>query len=246
MAAGSPPPPPPAARKATNVLTRKLGPAPVYVWIIAAAGLYLGYRYLAGGSTTASSGSSPASTGDTSGIPQTTSGGGGSADTGASGGGGATAADSLSADLLSTLIGNNGALAGQLADALTGASSVIAGLGSEALSNNGLLEQAIIASYTPAAGGAPSFATTSAAPAATQQAAPVGQPVAQGRATSTAVYTAPPSSGAQPKIALATIASDHPTTTTGAVTRYYTYKKDVPLKAGQTLHFTSGRGYYAA
>jgi len=27
---------------------------------------------------------------------------------------------------------------------------------------------------------------------------------------------------------------------------YYTYKKNVPLKAGQTLHFTSGKGYYAA
>lgn len=27
---------------------------------------------------------------------------------------------------------------------------------------------------------------------------------------------------------------------------YYTYKKNVPLKAGQTLHFTKGKGYYAA
>jgi hypothetical protein len=29
-------------------------------------------------------------------------------------------------------------------------------------------------------------------------------------------------------------------------TRYYTYKKNVPLRKGQTLHFTSGKGYYAA
>lgn len=28
--------------------------------------------------------------------------------------------------------------------------------------------------------------------------------------------------------------------------KYSTYKKDVHLKAGQTLHFTKGRGYYAA
>lgn len=28
--------------------------------------------------------------------------------------------------------------------------------------------------------------------------------------------------------------------------KYYTYKKDVPLKKGQTLHFTTGKGYYAA
>jgi hypothetical protein len=27
---------------------------------------------------------------------------------------------------------------------------------------------------------------------------------------------------------------------------YYTYKKNVPLKAGQTLHYTSNKGYYAA
>lgn len=25
---------------------------------------------------------------------------------------------------------------------------------------------------------------------------------------------------------------------------YYTYKKDVPLKKGQTIHFSAGRGYY--
>ena len=31
-----------------------------------------------------------------------------------------------------------------------------------------------------------------------------------------------------------------------APTRYYTYKKNVPLAAGQTLHFTKGKGYYAA
>jgi hypothetical protein len=30
------------------------------------------------------------------------------------------------------------------------------------------------------------------------------------------------------------------------VGRYYTYKRDVPLGPGQTVHFTSGRGYYAA
>lgn len=28
--------------------------------------------------------------------------------------------------------------------------------------------------------------------------------------------------------------------------RYYTLKKNVPLKKGQTLHYTKGRGYYAA
>ena len=31
-----------------------------------------------------------------------------------------------------------------------------------------------------------------------------------------------------------------------APVRYYTYKKNVPLNRGQTLHFTKGKGYYAA
>lgn len=31
-----------------------------------------------------------------------------------------------------------------------------------------------------------------------------------------------------------------------APARYYTYRKDVPLKPGQTVRFTAGRGYYAA
>jgi hypothetical protein len=41
-----------------------------------------------------------------------------------------------------------------------------------------------------------------------------------------------------------------PTTTakpqTSSIARYYTYKTQVPLAAGQTVHFTPGRGYYAA
>lgn len=35
-----------------------------------------------------------------------------------------------------------------------------------------------------------------------------------------------------------------PTVTTPS--RYYTYKRDVPLGRGQTVHFAAGRGYYAA
>lgn len=31
-----------------------------------------------------------------------------------------------------------------------------------------------------------------------------------------------------------------------AAVKYYTLKKNVPLKKGQTLHFTHGKGYYAA
>lgn len=43
-----------------------------------------------------------------------------------------------------------------------------------------------------------------------------------------------------------TIKSTVTSTIKPSVTRYYTYKRDVPLGPGQTVHFTSGRGYYAA
>jgi hypothetical protein len=33
---------------------------------------------------------------------------------------------------------------------------------------------------------------------------------------------------------------------TSAPTKYYTYKKNVPLKAGQSIHYTAKKGYYAA
>lgn len=37
------------------------------------------------------------------------------------------------------------------------------------------------------------------------------------------------------------------TKTAPAPTRqYYTYRKDVPLRPGQTIHFLAGKGYYAA
>jgi hypothetical protein len=35
-------------------------------------------------------------------------------------------------------------------------------------------------------------------------------------------------------------------TTSTTPTRFYTFKRDVPLASGQTVHFTTGRGYYAA
>lgn len=37
----------------------------------------------------------------------------------------------------------------------------------------------------------------------------------------------------------------HKAAATSAPTRYYTSKKQVQLKAGQTLHFRKGKGYYA-
>jgi hypothetical protein len=62
----------------------------------------------------------------------------------------------------------------------------------------------------------------------------------------------PTDGGAAVRAALATVKA--PTSsaplasvlTTTAPIRYYTYKADVPLAAGQSLHFTTGRGYYAA
>jgi hypothetical protein len=52
--------------------------------------------------------------------------------------------------------------------------------------------------------------------------------------------------------ALAPVASQPAAATTvkpkpqPVVSQYYTYKRDVPLKGGQTVHYTPSRGYYAA
>jgi hypothetical protein len=77
----------------------------------------------------------------------------------------------------------------------------------------------------------------------------------QGLSPSTITETQP-TVAAQPGGSLAPIiqyvspTAVSPTTTakpqTSSIARYYTYKTQVPLAKGQTVHFTPGRGYYAA
>jgi len=130
------PPRPPGKAGAGNPLTRKLGPAPVYVWVAVAAVTFLLYRHFATGS-----GAGGGLLGG-SGLTGTTSNPSGSTDTGASGGGGATAIDSLPADLIAQLFGTSAALNSQLVDALVNTNAQSAGLAQSA-------ESALFASYTP-------------------------------------------------------------------------------------------------
>lgn len=54
------------------------------------------------------------------------------------------------------------------------------------------------------------------------------------------VYTSPGGSASPPSPAPVKASS------TSTPTKFYTYKRDVKLASGQTVHFRSGRGYYAA
>lgn len=83
--------------------------------------------------------------------------------------------------------------------------------------------------------------TPTPAPAPTPAQPVAVQPVsaATGSAAGTPTPTAPPAQQA----AVQPVAS---AASSGGGTTYYTYKADVPLKAGQTLGFTTGKGYYAA
>lgn len=147
--ASTPPPRPPGSAQGGNVLTRKIGPAPVYVWALAAVAGYLLYRHFAGAAASPSAVAVAPSTGDTSGATGA-AGTGGSGDSGAGiGGGGASPVDSLSADLISQLAGGLTGITGDLTGALINQQDVIAGFGAAALQSNYQLEQAIIASYTP-------------------------------------------------------------------------------------------------
>ena len=58
--------------------------------------------------------------------------------------------------------------------------------------------------------------------------------------------TSPPAVVQQSTTASKTAAKKAATVAAPKKITYYTYKKNVPLKAGQTLHFASGKGYYAA
>lgn len=122
----------------SNVLTRKVGPAPLWAWVAAAIVLYLVYRSFAKGASTGTTTGGALSVNPGAG----TNGGGSDA---ASGQG--SAADNLSSGLLEALAGNLVDVNSSLAYALMHSSSTIEGLGTEALRQNGATTQAVIDSY---------------------------------------------------------------------------------------------------
>ena len=58
--------------------------------------------------------------------------------------------------------------------------------------------------------------------------------------------TSPPAVVQQTTTASKTAAKKAATATAPKKITYYSYKKNVPLKAGQTIHYTAKKGYYAA
>lgn len=138
--------------------------------------------------------------------------------------------------------------AGTSTDTATGASSstdfsdIVDALGGQQAALFGAIEQSnqdVISlaaqqiSYAQANTNMGSFQTQTQPAAATQ---PGGSnaPIMAYVAPSVATSTAPPA-------ATVKVATKAP-----APTRFYTYKRDVPLGPNQTVHFTTGRGYYAA
>ena len=113
------------AKGGSNPLTHKLGPAPVWGWLLAILGAYLIYHYLKGGG-----GGSPT-------LPATTgSGGGGTAsDSGTSGQG--SAADNVNAALLAAFGQNAVDINSNLVNGLIEQSRSIENLGTEALRQEG-------------------------------------------------------------------------------------------------------------
>jgi hypothetical protein len=83
-------------------------------------------------------------------------------------------------------------------------------------------------------------------PSSTTETQPVTGQQPGGSNSPTYYFLSPSLSGAPAASKPATTASVAPQPKPGVATKYFTYKRDVPLAGGQTVHFTSGRGYYAA
>jgi len=124
----------------SNPLTKKAGPAPVWVWLVVALVGYYVYTHYISGSAATSSQSPAASVGTGTNSGDTTS---------APASGQGAAVDNVSADLLSQMTNGLVGVNTNLVSALENANNNIVGLGSEALQQNGQLEQAIIQSYVP-------------------------------------------------------------------------------------------------
>lgn len=96
-----------------NILTKKLGPLPVWVWVATAVGTYLAYRYFTGANASAAQVTTPSSTDSsgTTGTPTDTSGLTGGSVTGSTPD---TSGYTAYSDILSQLEGQNASLTSAL------------------------------------------------------------------------------------------------------------------------------------
>jgi hypothetical protein len=211
---------------------------PKWAWVVAAlvaVGVYLYFRSRSSGSSAAptTTDASPVDTASLGGTPQGDTGGGA---------GGASGTD------LGTALGDLESAQQQfLADFLANQqgmdSAGISPADWQSLSQQLLAQIGALQSTAPVAPGSPIQPDTAATPAPTP--APAQRTVAVPTGVS---VTNTPTAAALTVPVFAThetqLATQHGAG--GQPVRYYTYKKQVPVGAGQTLHFATGRGYYAA
>jgi hypothetical protein len=198
------------------VAAKKKGKLPVWAWaILGVVLLYFAYRFLSSGSLSALSSPSASTTSSTAPTDTTTSSDGSTGLTPSAGS--PTDSGQLSSDLVS-------ALGGQQA-------SLLSALETQNQDVLGLAQSQIAAAQA-----------NGTSPSTTSETQPVNGQQPGGSNAPVVTYVSPqalaPTSSKPPPAQKATVKAP-------AATRYYTYKRDVPLASGQTVHFLTGRGYYA-
>jgi len=207
-----------AAPAQSSGLKRKVGPLPLYGWVLLAVGVVGYFVFFRGSksSTGVAVSSLPGAATSATDYGQSTG------DIPSAGSPGAS--DSATSDLVSALGAENSNLLSALVQTQSNVVALAQAQGQNLLASQTLPNDTTIG------------ATVQAQPGGSN--APTVQyvfPNVTGSISSTATKAAAKTSSAG-------------STAKKAVTpvKYFTYKRDVPLKAGQTVHFTSGKGYYAA
>lgn len=207
------------ASKASSFLAKKAGPVPVWLLLVglAGAGYWLYRRYQSGASSAITATDSSTVASPAASLGLAPS-TGTSTDTGTTSTGSADTS-SATPDLVSALGGQQASLLSELEQV----NQDVVGLATSQL--NYAQTQTTLGSFN-----------TQTQPAAGSQPGGSNAPVVY--------YMAPNAVAPQPGAGPAAAAPVKAATSTP--TRYYTYKRDVPLAGGQTVHFVSGRGYFAA
>lgn len=203
------------AAKSSSGLKRKVGPLPLYAWVVVAVllvGYFLFFRKGSAPETAADIPVQSAADQATGLVPSA----GSPSDSGSSTSDLLSAYSAINSNLTGALLQtqqNVVALAGQQQSALATTTAVVPND-----TSNG-----VVASMQPGGSNAPSFSFSFPNISSTDT---VAKPAAK-------AATTVKSAGSTAKTAATPV-------------KYQTYKRDVVLKAGQTVHFKTGSGYYAA
>jgi hypothetical protein len=252
-----------------NFLTKKLGPFPAWVWGVIAVGALLAYRRFSGAGRGGNAAQTPTVTADV-GTPDLAGGGSGS------GGGAIGLGSPLDIGSLAPANGpssdrtaTEALLAGVVGELGAGAQSIageaVRSLGDVATVQAGTLGEV---STTLAQSLADTNASLISAGAAAKAKVIKTPPKAKVKPPKSKQVVKPSLHPALPHSPIVVpskvktgVSAGVTHTTTPAVkpianrggssggttqTRFYTFRKDVPLSSGQTVHYTAGKGYYAA